>query len=106
MRLLPGLLLVLFLSGYSFVVALFPGRDDPDGIERIALSFGLSIAIAPLLGMGLNYTPHGIRLVPVLLGLSVFTILLAVALGCAAGVDPRGGAVCGGGMEAGAWWRW
>ena len=35
-------------------------------------------AVVPLIGSGLNYTPHGIRLVPVLLGLSLFTILLAV----------------------------
>ncbi|NOQ33548.1 MAG: DUF1616 domain-containing protein, partial [Methanosarcinales archaeon] len=57
---------------------LFPGKDDLDGIERIALSFGLSIAVVPLLGLGLNYTQYGIRLVPVLLGLSLFTILLAL----------------------------
>ena len=30
-------------------------------IERVALSFGLSIAISPLLGLGLNYTPFGLR---------------------------------------------
>ena len=35
----------------------------------------------PLLGLGLNYTPLGIRLVPVLLGLSLFTVLLAVVAG-------------------------
>ena len=49
-----------------------------DGIERIALSFGLSIAVVPLLGLALNYTPFGIRLVPVLVVLSMFTVLLAV----------------------------
>ena len=32
---------------------------------------------------------------PVLLGLSLFAVLLDVVLGCAAGVDARGGAVCG-----------
>jgi len=37
----PGLLLVLFLPGYSLVAALFPRNDDSDGIERIVLSFGL-----------------------------------------------------------------
>ncbi|MEA1997888.1 MAG: DUF1616 domain-containing protein [Euryarchaeota archaeon] len=63
---------------YSLVAALFPRLDDLDGIERIALSFGLSIAVVPLLGLGLNYTQYGIRLVPVLLGLSLFTILLAL----------------------------
>ena len=77
-RVLLGLLLVLFLPGYSLVAALFPRKDDLDGIERIALSFGLSIAVVPLIGLALNYTPLGIRLVPVLLGLSLFTVLLAL----------------------------
>ena len=77
-RVLLGLLLVLFLPGYSLVAALFPRRGDLDGIERIALSFGLSIAVVPLIAPGLNYTQYGIRLVPVLLGLSLFTILLAL----------------------------
>ncbi|NOQ34054.1 MAG: DUF1616 domain-containing protein, partial [Methanosarcinales archaeon] len=62
-RVVLGLLLVLFLPGYSLIAALFPGKDDLDGIERIALSFGLSIAVVPLLGLGLNYTQYGIRLV-------------------------------------------
>ena len=81
MRVLLGLLLVLFLPGYSLIAALFPRKDDLDGIERIALSFGLSIAVVPLIGLALNYTPLGIRLVPVLLGLSLFTVLLAVVAG-------------------------
>ena len=77
-RVLLGLLLVLFLPGYSLIAALFPRGDDLDSIERIALSFGLSIAVVPLIGLGLNYTQYGIRLVPVLLGLSLFTVLLAL----------------------------
>jgi len=69
------------LPGYSLIAALFPRRDDLDGIERIALSFGLSIAVVPLLGLGLNYTQYGIRLVPILAVLSVFTVSLAVIAG-------------------------
>ena len=80
-RVLLGLVLVLFLPGYSLIAALFPRKDDLDGIERIALSFGLSIAVVPLIGLGLNYTQYGIWLVPVLLGLSLFTVLLAVVAG-------------------------
>jgi len=45
-----------------------------DGIERVALSFGLSIAIVPLIGLGLNFTPWGIRLVPIMVSLSVFVL--------------------------------
>jgi len=77
-RIILGLPLVLFLPGYTLIAALFIRKDDLDGIERVALSFGLSIAITPLLGLGLNYTPFGIRLTPILIFLSVFTISLAI----------------------------
>ncbi len=74
-----GLLMVLFVPGYVLIAALFPKKDDLDGIERIALSFGLSIAVVPLIGLSLNYTPWGIRLVPVVISISAFTLLMAVA---------------------------
>ncbi len=69
---------MLFLPGYALIATLFSRKDDLDAIERIALSFGLSIAITPLLGLALNYTPFGIRLSPILTVLSVFTISLAI----------------------------
>ena len=78
LRIILGLPLVLFLPGYSLIAAVFPRKDDLDAIERIALSFGLSIAITPLLGLALNYTPFGIRLLPILIVLSIFTISLAI----------------------------
>ena len=83
-RIILGLLLVLFLPGYSLIAALFPANDDLDldGIERIAPELlGLGIAVVPLLGLALNYTPFGIRLVPILVVLSVFTVSLAVIAG-------------------------
>ncbi|PKK85271.1 MAG: hypothetical protein CVT48_06175, partial [Thermoplasmata archaeon HGW-Thermoplasmata-1] len=51
-----------------------------DTIERIALSFGLSIAVVPLIGLMLNYTPWGIRLTPILVSLLIFNALM-VAIG-------------------------
>ena len=104
LRVVLGLPLVLFLPGYAFIAALFPeagsppGRElvDPggdeggasepvgqtvdrdrgiDGIERVALSFGLSIAIVPLIGLILNFTPWGIRLWPILVSVSGFTLI-------------------------------
>jgi uncharacterized membrane protein len=74
-----GLLMVLFVPGYTLIAALFPKMKDLDGIERVALSFGLSIAVVPLIGLGLNYTPWGIRLTPVVVSLAIFTILMALA---------------------------
>jgi len=74
-----GLLMVLFVPGYSLIAALFPQKKDLDGIERLALSFGLSIAVVPLIGLGLNYTPWGIRLTPVVISLALFTLAMAGA---------------------------
>lgn len=77
-RVALGLPFALFFPGHTLIAALFPARDDLSGIERVALSFGLSIALVPLIGLILNYTPWGIRLYPILLTLLVFTILLSV----------------------------
>ena len=74
-----GLVMVLFVPGYTLIAALFPKIRDLEGIERIALSFGLSIAVVPLMGLALNYTPWGIRLVPVVISVVVFTIAMSVA---------------------------
>lgn len=56
-RIILGLPLVLFLPSYALIATLFPRKGDLDGIGRIALSFGLSIAITLLLGLALNYIP-------------------------------------------------
>ena len=68
-----GLLFVLFLPGYALVEALFPSTDM-DLFPRIALSVGLSLVLDMLSGLALNYTPWGIRLDPILFGLTVVTV--------------------------------
>jgi uncharacterized membrane protein len=73
-----GLIFVLFLPGYAASAALFPENDQIDGIERVALSFGLSIAIVPLIGLALNFTPWGIRLDPILASVSAFIIGVSI----------------------------
>jgi uncharacterized membrane protein len=67
---------VLFIPGYCLIAALFPKNDDISPSERIALSIGLSIAVVPLIGLGLNYTPFGIRLDPILIALTIFTLAM------------------------------
>jgi len=74
-----GLVFALFSPGYSLVAAIFPKRDDLDIVRRLALGFGLSIAVVPLVGVVLNFTPWGIGLYPVLIALLVF-ILAASAV--------------------------
>ena len=77
--LLFGLLLVLFLPGYSLVVAFFPRRGNLDGIlaDRVQFWFEYRCCAANRSCTQI-YTQCGIRLVPVLLGVSLFMILLAV----------------------------
>ena len=77
-RYLFGSVFVLFLPGYSLVRALFGGRDL-DNIERFALSVGLSLALVPLTGLLLNYTPWGIRATPVTFCLLALTLVFASA---------------------------
>ena len=79
LRIILGLPFVLFFPGYTLIAALFPRKADLGGIERVALSFGLSIAVTPLIGLILNYTPWGIRLYPILVSLVLF-ILVASAV--------------------------
>lgn len=79
LRIIFGVAMILFIPGYALIAALFPGAKDIDGLERVALSFGLSIAIVPLTGLALNYTPWGIRLDPIVICISVLTIGLCLA---------------------------
>jgi uncharacterized membrane protein len=79
LRLVIGGLFVLFLPGYTLISTLFPKRRDLGHLERGALSIGLSLAVVPLIGLALNYTPWGIRLQPLLLFLSAFNILMSMA---------------------------
>jgi uncharacterized membrane protein len=99
-----SLLLAAFLPGYALIAALFPkrgrttagadGTDRPDdhavpgrllagrsisGIERVLLSVGTSVAVVPLIGLVLDATPAGLRLVPVTLSVSAFTVIAALA---------------------------
>jgi uncharacterized membrane protein len=78
LRVVFALPMILFIPGYVLIAALFPGREELDGIERLALSFGLSIAVVPLIGLVLNYTPWGIRLDPIVVSLVIFTSAMLV----------------------------
>jgi len=92
LRYVLGAIFVLWLPGYAFIKALFPDtipcEQEPehslatteknlDMIDRVALSLGMSIALVPIVALLLNYTQWGIRLTPIVLILSVLTIIFA-----------------------------
>jgi len=78
-RIISGLLLVLFFPGYMLVSLFFPERSGLGSIERIALSFGISIAVVSLLGLILNYTTVGLGLISILTSLVIFIITIGIA---------------------------
>jgi len=110
LRVVFGLPFVLFVPGYAFTAALYPEAGEPvhsdcahsngqigddaaddavgvyvkrdgiDGVERVSLSFALNIAAVSLIGLVLNFTPLGIRVVPIMILVSGFTVVcVAVA---------------------------
>ena len=83
-RYILGAIFVLWLPGYTFIRALFPTKsltkkseNNLDIVERIALSLGMSLALVPIIGLLLNYTPWGIRLTPIVLSLLALTLVFA-----------------------------
>lgn len=72
-----AILLVLLAPGYAFVALLFPAGKPIDWIQRIALSFGLSMVSVALLGVLVNFTPIGLSFAPIVVVLAAFTTAAA-----------------------------
>lgn len=70
-RLVLGVLFLLFVPGYAFQAALFVRDDGPDILERLALSFGLSLAVVLLVTLVLEVLSAGIRLWAIVIGESI-----------------------------------
>ena len=70
---------MLFIPGYCVILTLFPKEGDIELTERIVLSVCVSLAIVPLIGLGLNFTPWGIRLDPIVIAITLFTLVMILA---------------------------
>jgi hypothetical protein len=85
LRNILGSVFVLWLLGYVFIKALFPSEvpikassENLQMIERVALSFCMSLVLVPIVGLVLNYTPWGITLTPIILSLLSLTVVFAI----------------------------
>ena len=79
-RYVLGGIFVLFLPGYMLISVLYSRNEDLSGLERAALSIGLSLALAPLVALALNFTPWGIRLEPIMIALALFAEIMAAVV--------------------------
>lgn len=80
LRSVLGVLFVLFAPGYALVSALFQPNSDLNLLDRLAISFGLSIAAIIIMGFGLSFTPlrlNGTDLLLSLSGLVFFCCIIA-----------------------------
>ena len=78
MRIVLGLPFVLFLPGYTLMAALYVRKDRIKNPDRLALSFGMSVVITPLIGLALNYTPWGIRLASFFVVIALFVLAMSI----------------------------
>jgi uncharacterized membrane protein len=82
-----GVPFLFFVPGYTVTVALFPRKlpwatepDDADGLlpfDRVVLSVALSLALAVIVGVNLEFTTWPIQAPTVVGGLAVVTLLAA-----------------------------
>ena len=76
LRMALGLLFVLFFPGYTLLAALYTQKQRLGTFERLGLSLGLSIVVAPLVGLISNYTPWGITVHSMLFSLLAFILAM------------------------------
>lgn len=74
-RVIFGIPIALFLPGYSLQSALFARKNDLTVVERFAISFGMSIAIFPVVVLVLDRLPWGITEWPILISLTIWILI-------------------------------
>lgn len=74
-----AILSLLFIPGYVALTALYSRSQELSVLERIAFSIAFSMALVIFSGLVLNFTPWGIRTVPVALANLGLTGALSVA---------------------------
>ena len=81
LRMVVGLPFLLFIPGYLFLLSVAPNhsaKSEIDAIHKIAISIGLSIALASLDGILLFYTPLGFSLMSIISSLALIVIVCGI----------------------------
>jgi uncharacterized membrane protein len=71
-----GIIFIFLIPGYEFIRVIFPKKSTIGNTELLGLTIGLSLCITSIIGILLNYTPMGLKLVNIFLGLAVFSLIL------------------------------
>jgi len=73
-----GLLILFFIPGLCFIKALFPEKEIKN-IETLTLSVSFSLILVVLVGLFCNFTPVGLKELPIVAILSAVSVTLATA---------------------------
>lgn len=77
-RWILGSMLIGWLPGDATLRMVLPASNT-GGLERLGLGVTLSLAITFFIALALNFTGLGLRFLPILLSLSTYTIVMAIA---------------------------
>ncbi len=79
LRIIFGIILLFYLPGYSLLEGL--QIEVSSGLEKIILSITLSITLLLFIGLLLNYSPWGLRILPLTITITItVTSLVIIAL--------------------------
>jgi len=85
-----GLLLVILIPGYLFVLSVFPARSDLGSRRRALLTLGFAALLAALASLGLTFTPRGLQPASLATILSLLALFLAaLAYACSSQLPSR-----------------
>ena len=77
-----SLVFILFIPGYLLQAFLFPYRGDLDGMERVGLSLGISVAVNSILALIIDRSPWEIGILSITFGqfwvISFFSSLVLI----------------------------
>ena len=78
-RLALGLTATMFLPGYAFIAAVFPGKIDLNGVVRVLLSVTFSMIMVAFLAFLLNMIQWDVRLNNMVIGITLLTLVCMIA---------------------------
>jgi uncharacterized membrane protein len=83
LRILLGVVAILFVPGYLFRLVLFPSwwiREDTNQLETVVSAFVGSIVLLIITGLALDQTPWGVTALPIVVTITIISVVLAVTV--------------------------
>ena len=77
-RYIFGHIFILFLPGYLTIEALYPRSNNLTNIEKLSFSITFSVILVTVIGLVLNYSHLGLRLLPLTVTLFIYSNIVLI----------------------------